>query len=88
MRVIKGKEGCSHTWQDEFPEDITCGCLGTAHIAFVAIEEGGVKSEDEEGGFVCNNRPEDAEMWPHDAIAVAVYICRLCMKPTSRMNQG
>ena len=81
MKVIKGKKGCQHSWQDEFPEDITCSCLGTAHIAFVAIEQ-------DEKEYVCNNRPEDAELWPHDAIAVAVYICGLCMKPTSKMNQA
>jgi len=83
MKVIKGKEGCEHSWQDNFPDHVTCSCLGTAHIAFVAIEEQGEKD-----GYICDSRPEDAELWPHDAVSVAVYICGLCMKSTSRMNQG
>lgn len=83
MRVIKGKEGCEHSWQDEFPTVVSCGCGGIAYIAFVAIEESGEKD-----GYICDNRPEDANLWPHDAIAVAVYICEKCMKTTSLMNQG
>lgn len=84
MRVIKGKEGCENSWQDEFPETVSCGCGcgGTAHVAFVAIEES------EEDGYICRNSPEDYKLWPHDAIAVAVYICTDCMKTTSLMNQG
>jgi hypothetical protein len=83
MRVIKGKEGCQHSWQDEFPETISCACGGTAHVAFVAIEESG-----EEDGYICDDMPEGAKLWPHDAIAVAVYICKSCMKSKSLMNQG
>jgi len=82
MRVIKGKESCKHTWQNDFQETLFCDCGGIAHIAFVAIEE---KEVDE---YICKNVPEGAKIWPHDAIAVAVYICKKCMKSKSRMNQA
>lgn len=26
--------------------------------------------------------------WPHDAIAVAVYFCKKCLKPIAIFNQG
>ena len=81
MYVVKGKEGCKYTWQDDFPETIQCSCGGEGQIAFVAIEE-----DDDE--YICNNMPEDAELWPHDAVAVAVYICKKCMEPISEMNQA
>lgn len=82
MKVTKGKEGCKQSWQDDFPETLSCGCGETAHIAFTAIE----KKEDD--GYICDNKPEDFRLWPHDAIAVAVYICSTCMKTTSIMNQA
>lgn len=82
MKVTKGKEGCKQSWQGDFPETLSCGCGEVACIAFVAIE----KNEDD--GYICDDRPEDADMWPHDAIAVAVYICDTCMKTTSIMNQA
>ena len=85
MRVIKGKKGCEHSWQDDFPTVVSCeaGCGGIGHIAFVAIEEQGEKD-----GYIYENKPENVKLWPHDAIAVAVYICEKCMKTTSLMNQG
>jgi len=82
MRVIKGKEGCQHSWQDEFNTTISCGCGSVGHIAFVAIEE------EESDGYISQNCPKDAKLWPHDAIAVAVYICKNCMKTISVMNQA
>ena len=82
MRVIKGKKGFKHSWQDEFAESIRCSCGGEGQIAFVAIEDGAKEK------FICDCRPEDAKLWPHDAIAVAVYICKKCMKTTSEMNQA
>ena len=85
MNVIKGKKGCEHSWQHEFPTVVSCrdNCGGIGRIAFVAIEEAG-----EEEGYIRDNRPENADLWPHDSIAVAVYICEKCMKTTSIMNQG
>ncbi len=83
MKVIKGEKGCEYTFQDEFPKTVFCSCGGEAHIIFVAIEE-----DEEQGEYICNNVPKDANLWPHDAIAVAVYICKKCMKTISIMNQG
>ena len=83
MKVIKGEEGCQESWQANFPTVISCDCEGIAHIDFVARETIGEKDE-----YICNNRPDNAHLWPHDAIAVAVYICGSCMKTTSMMNQG
>ncbi len=83
MRVIKGLDGCKETWQNDFSATSGCSCGKTAKIAFTAIEESG-----EADGYICQSRPKDAKLWPHDAIAVAVYICPGCMKTHSRMNQG
>ena len=85
MEIIKGEKSCKYSWQEDFPTTLSCDCRGTCHLAFVAIEEPGKKEED---GWICDSRPEDAELWPHDAIAVAVYICKNCMKTRSIMNQA
>ena len=76
------------TWQAEFSEEMDCPyCNGKARFAFVSHEEG----PEEEDGFVCDkyeNDPEDKGYWPHDSVAVAVYICKDCMKPVADMNQA
>ena len=83
MRVIKNEEGLEYSWQDKFPASTRCSCGGQGKIAFVAIEDG-----EENDGYVCDFRPEDTDLWPHDAIAVAVYICKKCMNTISKMNQA
>ncbi len=82
MHVIKGEKGCEYTWQDDFPVTTSCSCGGQGQIVFVAIEE------PDEVESICNNMPQDANLWPHDLIAVAVYICKKCMKTISKINQG
>ncbi len=32
------------------------------------------------------NKPD--EMWVHDVVAVAVYLCKKCLKPVAIMNQA
>ena len=82
MHIIKGTEGCKETWQDDFPAETKCPCGGQCQIAFTAIEGGS------EAIYVSDMRDDDATLWPHDAIAVAVYICKKCMKPKALMNQA
>jgi hypothetical protein len=73
------------TWQAAFPEKSKCPhCGGEARFAFVS-------HEDDEEDYVCDkhkNEPDGDGFWPHDAIAVAVYICKECMEPVAEMNQG
>lgn len=88
MKVYLGKSGLTKTWQGEFPETIDCkDCEGSARIAFVATENEAIEKE----ALVCdlyNNDPDGDGYWPHDAIAVAVYICTKCFKSISLFNQA
>ena len=83
MEVIKGEKGLTETFQAPFPKTAKCECGGEARIAFVAAEEQG---EDE---YVCNLHENEGKggFWPHDACAVAVYLCRECLKPVALFNQ-
>jgi len=39
--------------------------------------------------FVCDlHKNKKNSSWPHDSTATAVYICRKCMEPVAKMNQG
>lgn len=84
MITVLGKKGVTFSHQDDFPETTECTCGGNAEIAFVAYE--GCKEQ----AFVCDlhTNPEGGDLWPHDAIAVAVYICTKCLKPVAVLNQG
>jgi len=79
-----GESGLDKTFQRDFPKTVRCHkCGGVARIMFVAIE--GPK----EGKYICqlhDNRK--GEYWPHDACAVAVYLCGTCFEPTALMNQA
>jgi len=89
MEIEIGKTGLGLAMQDDFEERIECPyCGGTAWIAFVAAE---VLEET----YICKMHPNDWEKetddpgrWIHDSCAVAVYICRKCLKPVAEMDQA
>ncbi len=83
MITVLGKKGVTFSYQNDFPIIATCICGGEGRLAFVAYE--GSKEE----SYVCDmygNKID--EKWPHDAIAVAIYLCKKCLKPIAIFNQG
>jgi len=83
--VYVGEEGLDKTWQTPFDKTAKCSkCGGEADIAFVNKEDKSTKD------FVCNLHKNEGKdgYWPHDGTATAVYICRKCMEPVAKMNQG
>ncbi len=90
MKVTIGEKGLTKTWQDPFSKTTVCAyCGGESRIGFVAHE--GLDREFEllveSVGSLHDNRPVDS-FWLHDYCAVAVYFCKLCLKPTALYNQG
>lgn len=87
MKVHKGKAGLDKTWQGPFKETEKCiKCGSESRIAFVAMEE---PSTVEDDGLICEAYPNvEGSMWVHDACAIAVYLCKKCLKPTAIMNQA
>jgi hypothetical protein len=94
MKATIGKAGLDHSFQDEFPRTVECHYCAhhSALIAFVAHEGMDKKELDaivaKKEPAVCFNRPATAEIWPHDLIACAVYICTSCGEATAIWNQG
>ena len=86
MKIYKGNTGLSETWQEPFQENIPCKkCGANARIMFVAIES----ERSQDGGFVCElYENKDGKYWPHDAIAVAVYLCEKCFEANAEINQA
>ena len=82
-----GDDGRFLTWQEVFPETTPCvqpDCGGKAEIAITV-------KEDESGPYamgINKNDPDGEGYWVHDCMAVATYLCRKCLKPTSLMNQA
>ena len=74
------------TFQKEFPDTTKCCyCKSESRLAFVAHEL------DHPDSCVCDlydNDPKGKGYWLHDACAVAVYLCKGCLKPTALCNQG
>ena len=88
-RVIKGEKGLKATYQDSFDKTIKCSCGGVAEHVFTYFEDNYDNSED----LICYsynicNDCEDKELWPHDCCAIAVYICKKCLKVSAEFNQG
>ena len=79
----------SKSWQKPFMNDIQCKCGGNARLAFVC-DEGREEMSAEKLPFVCRihkNKGKGA-YWPHDCIAVAIYICQECFEYLSVGNQA
>lgn len=91
MQVTLGQEGLSKTWQRVFEpttECEKCGC--EARIAFVAHE--GIDEDPTAARNVCslheNKKARGGAFWPHDCVAVAVYLCTRCCEAVARWNQA
>lgn len=92
FKVVIGKEGLSYSWQADFPEESSCdNCGGDARIAFVVFEDRPEEKVIKDTKYVCqlhHNEPQKEGYWPHDCIAVAVYLCKKCLKPKALFNQA
>jgi hypothetical protein len=89
MDVYLGESGLDKSWQAAFPPEEPCRkCGKPSRIAFVAHEGAKTSDDDEYVTELHHNDPGGEGYWPHDAIAVAVYICRECMEPTAVLNQA
>lgn len=95
MKITLGKDGLSKSWQAKFQETTKCcHCKGEAMIAFVAHE--GMDKDDSpvfprnHTQFVVDLHQNEGKggYWPHDCIAVAVYLCKDCLNPTALYNQA
>ena len=89
MKIYKGNTGLNKTWQDDFLKNIQCKkCGANARIMFVVIENENERSQ--AGGFVCglHENMKDGKYWPHDVIAVAVYLCEKCFESNAEINQA
>lgn len=84
--ITLGKEGTDLTWQQPFPEETKCNhCNGMARLGLVYFERVGQKE------YVKNlypNAPKGEGYWLHDACAIAIYLCKKCLKPTALCNQA
>ena len=87
-----GKDGTGLSWQQNFPENVKCHkCKKNARLAFVVFESGREGKKDKRP-YVCSlhHNGEDRKFWPHDVIAVAVYLCEnvKCAEATTLWNQA
>lgn len=90
MKVSLGEEGINKSYQLEFPKKIRChNCQNDeAKIAFVAHE--GFDKNDKKEPFVYQLYENKGAFnyWLHSYCAVAIYICKICLKPSAILNQG
>jgi hypothetical protein len=76
----------SETWQSAFPEVTTCkycGCGDANPMLVINDNEGFISLE---GKHVPELEPEG--FWPHDCLAIALYLCPSCGEITALWNQG
>ncbi len=67
------------TFQAEFGEKLECECSGTM-LPMVQVCD--------DGGGIADNRPDGAKLWPHDSMAIVVYMCENCMGMRVKWNQA
>ena len=69
------------TYQEAFPESARCiRCKKGAKLMMVI---------DDDEGMIAHCKPRDHEgIWPHDCMAMALYICRKCGEITIKWNQA
>ena len=85
IQLAVGETGTKFSHQEEFPLSSKCICGGEGRMAFVVYERRGYEG----ASYIYqmhDNEPDN--MWVHDVIAVAVYLCKKCLKPIAICNQG
>ena len=89
MKVTIGGKGLKYSWQKKFPKNTKCRCGGTARIGFVAYEGLGDQTGDE-SPHICGLHPNKGKgnLWVHDVMACAVYLCSDCLSATALINQA
>lgn len=88
MKIYKGNTGLSETWQEDFKENIPCKkCGENSRILFTAIEN---EESDRYGKAIADihENMKNGKYWPHDVIAVAVYLCEKCFEANTEINQA
>jgi len=69
------------TYQAEFPETVKCCCCKKETVLMMLI--------DDDEGLICHYRPKIVTgVWPHDCLAIALYLCTDCGEITALWNQG
>lgn len=74
------KARVEYTYQAPYKATMTCGYCSRVSTLFMMI--------DDDEGLITANRPAEIEHWPHDCLAIALYLCPACMLITAKWNQG
>ncbi len=85
ISIIRGEKGLDFSHQERFPQTAECVCGGEGRIAFVVFEP--MIAGDNISYVRDAHENEASSMWVHDAVAVAIYLCKKCLKPIALMNQ-
>ena len=91
MRIYLGESGLDKSWQEPFEPTTKCHkCGGEARIMFVGQEYAEKLEGSKEVVYVCDVRKNNGQgdLWPHDVISVAVYLCKDCFEPIAIINQA
>ncbi len=101
MSIVAAKFGLSGeakslSWQDEWEDSVECcHCHSrNTELMLTAIEDldKGKSVEAQRGSWLSERHESEwayhRNFWFHDAVAVAVYICRDCAEATAFWNQA
>jgi hypothetical protein len=85
MKVYLGNKGLEKSHQEPFEETVDCrDCGSESRVMFVVFEDG----KEKKGVARVRDNGGEGNYWPHDACAVACYLCKECFETTSVMNQA
>ena len=69
-----------HTYQGDFELNTQCIYCKQSAILIIVLDD----TEKE----LANQRPLKAKIWPHDSVAIALYLCDGCGEITAVWNQA
>lgn len=82
--VAYGHEAAKYSWQDPFPtKDLCLTCHISDAVLVMVVQEGMGQAD-----YVCRHRPEGVTGWPHDCMAIGLYLCPFCRGITAHWNQA
>ena len=81
------------SFQDPFPERLECKCGGQLRPAMQVLDDEAqcskmIPEDIEHNQNKKGYKKGEANMWPHDSMAVIFYICPYCFNKHVEMNQA
>lgn len=89
MKTGLGHKGLGLSYQQIWPGETECSwCTSERIDETIYARFAYAFMETKEAKYLSGLKEKKDKIWPHDAVAIAIYICPECGEPVAKWNQA